>query len=290
MPRILTVTANPLLDHLAITPWSPGRVTRVGAISQIAGGKGINVARVLARHGHQVVATGFAGGSEGQRLAELVAADGITPAFVATAARLRVGFQVAAPGQGTTAVIEDGFAVTPAEADALVQQVRSLLPADLVIISGSVPDPALRDLYRRLCAVAPCWVDAYGPAMLAALAAPQPPLLAKPNRDEYGDDPQPWLACRELHLTDGAGSVTVRSPEGRCRVLPPQIAEANPIGSGDCYLAGLAHGTVSGWPLARRLAYAAAAGAANAARADVARIGPEDIQPLVAGVLVGPAP
>jgi fructose-1-phosphate kinase PfkB-like protein len=289
MARVITVTANPLLDHLAEAVWQPGKVTRVPRIARIAGGKGVNVARVLARHGHQVVATGFAGGDEGRALASLVAEDGIEPAFVPTAARLRIGFQVADP-RATTAVIEDGFAVASAEADALIERIRALLPADLVIISGSVPDVALRDLFRRICDLVPCWVDAYGAPMLAALAGANPPLLAKPNRQEYGEDPQPWLTCRELHLTDGAASTTVRSPEGRFRVIPPVVAEINPIGSGDCYLAGLAHGQLSGWPLPRRLAWAAAAGAANAARADVARIGPEDIRPLVEAVMVTPAP
>lgn len=295
MGKVLSITANPLLDHLAVAPFSPGRVTRVGRIETIAGGKGINVSRVLARHGHQVAALGFAGGEEGRTLARLVAADGIHPAFTATAARLRIGFQAVAPGMPASAMIEDGFPVGPDEAEALIAELRARLPADLVIVSGSVPDPAVSDLYRRICQLCaeagiPCWVDAYGPAMRAALAGEHPPLLAKPNTEEYGDDPQPWLSARELHLTDGARTIIVRSPQGRFRVIPPGVAEANPIGSGDCYLAALAHARLTGADLPAQLAYAAAAGAANAARSDVARIGPEDIKPLVGLVTVAPAP
>lgn len=295
MATVLTITANPLLDHLATATWMPGKVVRTPRIAQVAGGKGINVARVLARHGHQVSALGFAGGGEGRTLAALVAEDGIAPAFTATAARLRVGFQVIEPGGRTGAVIEDGFAVTAAEADALLAELRRRLPADLVIVSGSVPDPAVSELHRRICGVCaaagvPCWVDAYGAAMRAALAGEHPPLLAKPNAEEYGTEPKPWLAVRELHLTDGAHTIIVRAPEGRYRVVPPAVAEINPIGSGDSYLAALAHARLSGLDLPAQLAYAAAAGAANAARADVARIGPEDIKPLVGGVTVAPAP
>ncbi|MEK7414439.1 MAG: PfkB family carbohydrate kinase [Planctomycetota bacterium] len=294
MATVLTVTANPLLDHLALTPWAPGKVTRLQRIPAIAGGKGINVARVLTRHGHRAVALGFAGGDSGRHMAKLIEADGVTAALTTTAAPLRVGFQVVEPGGRTTALIEDGFAVTKSEADSFLNDLAKRLPADLVIVSGSVPDPTLADLYRHICdlcatAHVPCWIDAYGPAMRAALAGAHPPLLSKPNREEYGSDQKPWLAARELHLTDGSGVVTVRTPDGRFRVVPPSVAEINPIGCGDCYLAALAHARLTGMPLQAQLAYAAAAGAVNAARADVACIGPEDIKPLVGAVLVAPA-
>lgn len=295
MATILTVTPNPMLDRIAEAAWTAGRVTRVARFAAVAGGKGVNVARVLARHGHRTVALGFAGGDEGRRFAALVAGDGIEPAFTATAAPLRVGFQAVGSDGRTTALIEDGFAVVPAEAEALLAELRRRLPADLVVVCGSTPDPAVADLHRRICEVCaqagvPCWVDSYGPAMRAALAGDHPPQLVKPNQEEYGSDPTPWLAARELHLTDGGGVVTVRAPEGRYRVVPPAVAEANPIGSGDCYLACLAHARLTGWELPRQLAYAAAGGAANAARSDVARIGPEDVQPLCGAVAVLPAP
>jgi fructose-1-phosphate kinase PfkB-like protein len=291
MARIITVTANPLLDHLVPGLPVAGQVLRVPRIARIAGGKGVNVARVLARHGHQVVATGFAGGSEGTLFSELVAADGIEPAFLATTAPLRVGFQ-AVGERGTAAALEDGFPVTVAEVERLLRRVGDLArDADLVIVSGSVPDPRLVDLYRKLLdilaeAEVPCWLDAYGPAMDAALAGRNPPVLAKPNREEYAGFERRWLSCRELHLTDGKGAITVRSPVGMFRVVPPPVAEVNPVGSGDSYLAALAHARLEGLPMAAQLAYAAAAGAANAARADVAAIGPAEIQPLVHATLV----
>jgi len=204
--------------------------------------------------------------------------------------------QIAEQQAGTVACIEEGFRVTTDERERFVAAVTAALRgAELCIISGSVPDLGMDDIYRRMADAAaaagvPCWIDSYGKAMLAALAGANPPALAKPNKQEYGGDPQPWLAARELHLTDGAGQVTVRAPEGRWRVAPPAVSEANPIGSGDCWLAGYAHGRLSGWDIPRALAWASAAGAANACRVEVARIGPEDIKPLVDRVQVTPAP
>jgi 1-phosphofructokinase family hexose kinase len=287
MARILTVTANPLLDHIAEIPWRHGTVSRTSRITRVAGGKGVNVARVLVRHGHAATAICLGGGHEADEFERLVAADGVTPEVVRTAARLRIGFQVSEQQAGTMACIEDGFPVTPDERERLLETlVRRLAGTDLLIVSGSVPDAGMEDVYRRICDAAfaagvPCWMDSYGRPMLAALAGAHPPALVKPNRQEYGADAQAWLAARELHLTDGGGVVTVRTPEGRWRVVPPEMSEVNGIGSGDCWLAGYAHGRLSGWDIPRSLAWAAAAGAANAARAEVARIGPEDVKPLI---------
>ncbi len=293
---IVTVTANPLLDHLAEGAPAPGGIRRVDAFVPTAGGKGLNVARVLARHGHRVLACGFAGGRSGEHLAELVAADGVEPAFTAVAAATRVGFQLI-DGASVSAVMARGFPVTASECGSLLSRVRSLLgAARLVLIGGSTCHSAADGLYRQLadaCAHAgvPCWIDAYGPAMAAALAGAHPPALGKPNREEYAAlGEKTWLACRELHVTDGAEPVRVLHPEGRLRVTPPRVRERNATGSGDCYLAGLAHARLAGMPLEQQCRYAAAAGAANSARADVAAIAPEDIAALLDQVAVEAEP
>jgi len=67
-------------------------------------------------------------------------------------------------------------------------------------------------------------------------------------------------------------------------------SRSQPTAPGKPGLGGGPGGHTSGFDLPAQLAYAAAAGAANAARADVARIGPEDIRPLVGAVTVAPAP
>jgi tagatose 6-phosphate kinase len=288
MAAILTVTANPLLDHLATTTLTVGRVARVPGFTRISGGKGLNVARVLARFGHRVTACGFLGGASGAEVAALVAADGVVPAFTATTAATRIGFQAIAPTGGSTAVLEQGGPVSAAEQDALVATVAGLANTHALVIIGGAPPPGCDGLYARLLTVCrqaqvPCWIDGHGPAMAQALALG--PDLVKPNRDEYGDGTG-WQTAGELHLTDGGGGVAIHGPDGDWRVTPPAIVEVNPIGSGDCYLAALAHARLSGWDAATQWRWAAAAGAANAARADVAMIGPADCLPLLEQVVI----
>jgi tagatose 6-phosphate kinase len=287
---ILTITANPLLDHLAAATVVPGRVTRVTRFNRVLGGKGLNVAQVLARLGHRVTACGFAGGLSGEAIIALTCAAGIEPAFTATAAPTRVGFLAVTPG-GTTALLENGGPITGAEQDALVAEVAARLPGCRLVIIGGAPPPGCDELYVRLLATCraagtPCWIDAHGPAMHAVL--PFGPDLAKPNREEYGDGVI-WEHVAELHLSDGPGAVRVRDRAGAWIVTPPPVAEVNPIGSGDCYVAGLAHARLTGLPFADQLRWAAAAGAANAARADVAQIGDSHIRPLLTQVGVARA-
>jgi fructose-1-phosphate kinase PfkB-like protein len=290
---IVTVTANPLLDHLAAVDLAVGQAQRVEAFRATAGGKGLNVARVLARHGHTVVACGFLGGRSGDEVADLVLADGVEPDFTRIDQPTRRGFQAIGRGGAVTTLMERGPAVGPDEQEALVRQVvRRARDAALVIVGGA-PPAGCAMLYRQLAEAlaatrVPCWIDAYGPAMAEVLAGPVPPALAKPNREEYGEDHRPWLAVRELHLTAGPGQIRVRHPQGLFSVHPPPVREVNATGSGDCYLAGLAHARLSGYGLEAQLRYAAAAGAANAARDDVASIGPEEIEALQAAVEVVP--
>ncbi|MFJ5225476.1 1-phosphofructokinase family hexose kinase [Streptomyces sp. NPDC088400] len=70
---ILTVTLNTALDITYRTPeLIPHATHRVGDVVERAGGKGLNVARVLAALGHETVVTGFAGGRTGDVVRELL--------------------------------------------------------------------------------------------------------------------------------------------------------------------------------------------------------------------------
>jgi tagatose 6-phosphate kinase len=244
---------------------------------------------VLARHGHAVLAAGFAGGHSGAWLAELVAAAGMESLLTPTAAPLRIGLMAAAPAAAPTTLLAQGFAVSAAEAAAAVAAIGARLSScALLILSGSVPDPALAaDFYPALLAAAaaagvPAWLDSYGPAATAALSSAHPPALGKPNAEEYASTPG-WERCPEVHRSDGAAGVTVLlHGKPAWRVTPPAVQEVKAIGSGDCYLAALAHGRLLGWEMPRTLAYAAAAGALNAASPAVAELDPAAITALAA--------
>lgn len=63
---ILTVTMNPSIDiSYPLDVFKMDTVNRVAEVSKTAGGKGLNVTRVLAEIGDNVAATGLIGGTNG---------------------------------------------------------------------------------------------------------------------------------------------------------------------------------------------------------------------------------
>lgn len=292
--EILVINSNPLLNLVHQGPIEIGVINRVPGFTMHAEGKGVNVARVLSRLGQSVTVTGFAGGHSGAWLRDLVQEEGITEAFVETLAPMRVGF-MASPSEFAhpTTLLPSGFKVTEQECQELFDRVDELLTPQigLLIISGSVPTPEVAPLYPRLLALAlrhgiPCWFDAHGEGLVQGLAGPTPPVLAKPNRDEYLESTD-WQKVPELHITDGENPVEiVLAGFPALKVTPPAIQQVNPVGCGDCYLAGLAYGVMQGWDLESRVRFAAAAGTANAARQDVARIRREEILQYLDDVII----
>ncbi|MFC5833012.1 1-phosphofructokinase family hexose kinase [Nonomuraea insulae] len=112
---ILTVTLNLALD---VTYQVPGvdwdGVNRVGAVHRRAGGKGVNVARVLAALGRDVLVTGLAGGPTGQAIASDLAAAGLPSALHGIAADSRTTLAVcdtpASEGAARTGAVPDANA------------------------------------------------------------------------------------------------------------------------------------------------------------------------------------
>ncbi|XVQ84385.1 1-phosphofructokinase family hexose kinase [Microbispora siamensis] len=282
---ILTVTLNAALDvTYGVDDVDWDGVNRVRGVHRRAGGKGVNVARVLTALGQEVLAAGLAGGPTGEAvLADLTAA-GVPAAFTPIAGETRTTLAVRA-ARRTTLFNEPGPLVTPEElARFLDAYERVLGRASAVVISGSLPRGVPADLYATLAAVAarhdvPAVVDADGVPLRHAPAGR--PAVLKPNTEELARalDPDAGAAVdittgARLLRDEGAGSVVVSlgadgvlaaTPEGTWRARMPCRVEGNPTGAGDALVAGLALGLVEGTPWPERLRRAAALGAAAVA-------------------------
>lgn len=267
---ILTVTLNPSIDtryevdHLVID--DVNRVTP----AKTAGGKGLNVSRVLVQLGDDVVATGLLGGHSGAYLGDLMDADGICHRFTPIAGESRTCIALLHDGNQTE-FLESGPTVSADELAAFTDNYRDLVAdADCVTISGSLPRGVEADYYAELVRIAaeagkPVLLDTSGAALDAALAAPVKPTLVKPNlteinallgtsfttdeADALGDavaaDPRFAGISWVVVTMGGAGAVAFH--EGRrYRVTTPPIAAVNATGSGDSTIAGFAHAIAAG--------------------------------------------
>lgn len=80
--RYLTFTLNPAVDA---TYWLNGLVVgganRARRMRRAAAGKGVNVARVMRRLGHDVIATGLLGGDNGHFIESSLVGEGVASGF-----------------------------------------------------------------------------------------------------------------------------------------------------------------------------------------------------------------
>ncbi|MFD9209660.1 1-phosphofructokinase family hexose kinase [Streptomyces sioyaensis] len=283
---ILTVTLNAALDITYRVPrLRPHATNRITEVSERPGGKGLNVARVLAALGHRTVATGFVGGGTGEALRALLAETAVTDALVPVGGATRRTVAVADTATGdTTQLNEPGPVVTPAEWATFLGTYRELLgEAQAVALCGSLPPGVPVDVYARLTRAArsagvPVLLDTSGEPLRRGLAAR--PDLAKPNADELAaltGSTEPLRAARDARRRGAHAVAASLGPAGMLAVTaggawqaaPPRRIAGNPTGAGDSAVAGLLSGLVEelSWPdrLTRAVALSAATVRAPAA-------------------------
>jgi len=258
---ILTVTLNAALDLTYQVPrLNPGQMHRVAAPQVRAGGKGVNVARVLHALGEAVCVTGFAGGAPGDALRAALRADGIAEDLVPIAAATRHTVTVVDSELGEATLLnEAGPHVQEAEWEAFVDHYRALAArARVVVLAGSLPRGLPEDAYAvliRAAGDALVILDAEGPALLEGAKAG--PDLVKPNAAELRD-----LGARAVVVSQGAEGMTAFTADGSWQARPPGRLTGNPTGAGDAAVAALARGMTRGAPWPECVADAVALSAA----------------------------
>ncbi|MEA5358078.1 1-phosphofructokinase family hexose kinase [Amycolatopsis sp., V23-08] len=247
---IVTVTPNTALDvTYTVDGLAPDGVHRVREVRSRAGGKGINVARVLHALGADVVAIATAGGPTGAAVTAELGAAGVAADWVPIAGETRRTTTVLGDDGSVTLLNEPGPELSDEEWTALAGAVRRHEP-DVLVCSGSLPPGAPPGGYASLLGGTSI-LDTSGAALLAGLAAR--PAVVKPNAEELRevtglDDPE--AAAREL-VKAGAGAVVVSlGPDGLLAVTgsgawhaaPSTVLRGNSTGAGDAVVAALALG------------------------------------------------
>ncbi|MBW8737216.1 MAG: 1-phosphofructokinase family hexose kinase [Streptomyces turgidiscabies] len=283
---ILTVTLNTALDITyrvrGLRPYASHRVT---SVAERPGGKGLNVARVLAALGHEVTVTGFTGGATGRAVQDqLTATPGVLDALVPVSGSTRRTIAVidetagAARPTDATQLNEPGPQITPAEWSAFQVVYEGLLPSvSAVALCGSLPPGAPVSAYADLVRTARAagvllLLDTSGEPLRRGVAAR--PDLIKPNAGELAEltgshDPLTAtqdarsLGARAVVASLGPDGLLAVTPEGTWRATPPTHVRGNPTGAGDSLVAGLLSGLIDQLPWPQRLTRAVALSAAT---------------------------
>ena len=190
---ILTITLNPAVDiSYKLDYFSLDTVNRVEDVSKTAGGKGLNVARVLHQLGEDVAASGFLGGSLGDFIRTQLVAIGIQDFFVPIDGETRNCIAIIHDGKQTE-ILESGPVISASEAALFLEKFTEYAPkVKIVTISGSLPKGLPSDFYLKLVEISNKYdtlvlLDSNGALLTSIVASEHKPYLIKPNEEELAD-------------------------------------------------------------------------------------------------------
>lgn len=262
---ILTITMNPSVDiSYPLDSLQMDNVNRVSSVSKTAGGKGLNVTRVIAQMNETVKATGIIGGTTGDYILKNLSTEGIQHDFLKIEKESRNCIAILHEGNQTE-ILESGPILDELEGYLFQEKLLLLLDkVSLVTISGSLPKGLSTDYYSSLLSLCtkksvPVLLDTSGQTLKEAIANKQKPLLIKPNETELSDLVDEELSTSTDDLKSalshemfdeiewivvslGAEGAFVKYKDDFYRVAIPKIDVVNPVGSGDATIAGFAIG------------------------------------------------
>lgn len=260
---ILTVTMNPSVDiSYPIQHFKVDDVNRVEAASKTAGGKGLNVARVIKQLGEDVLTTGVLGGTIGDFIVQELKKGEIESNFLKINQESRNCIAILHDAKQTE-ILEAGPTLTNEDGSAFLAKYETLLPhVSLVTISGSLPKGLPSSFYRQMVEMGrekgiPVIVDTSGESLHQVLLHKVKPFAIKPNITELtqllGREVEQSISSLSEALEDdmfqgiewivvsmGGEGAFVKHGSDFYRVTIPSIDVVNPVGSGDATVAGFA--------------------------------------------------
>lgn len=293
MKKIMTVTLNPAVDKTYTTQeLIVGNVNRMRTVMKIAGGKGVNVAKVLRQYDFDVAATGFLGGYSGRFIEEELERRGAACRFVHVDGETRSNMNILADNGFVTEILEPGPVISAQKQREFMEQYERLLgECGMVVLSGSVGQGMDADIYETLTARAedagvPVCLDASGESLRLGLRAR--PRMVKPNlreleglmgrklRDRGQAAEAARLLCAEgiarVVVSMGSRGLLSVTADGVLYARALGIVPVNTVGCGDCVVASYAMSYMKGESEEEAVRRACAVSAANATTLESADI------------------
>lgn len=262
---ILTVTMNPSIDiSYPLKKLEIDEVNRVKNVYKTAGGKGLNVSRVIRLANREVTATGIIGGFLGGYIEKHLYDENIVHNFYKIDQESRNSIAILHDNGKQTEILENGPTISSGDAENFLSYFDDISRNyNLVTMSGSLPCGLEADYYSKLVEIAKSnkakiLLDTSGEDLKTSLNMQIKPDLIKPNETEIKQ-----LTGKDINLENieeikqvlndvifedvewicvslGANGAIVKHNKNFYKANIPQITVANPVGSGDSTLAGLA--------------------------------------------------
>lgn len=304
---ITTITLNTAIDKAyVVKDFARDSVTRVQTCTNTAGGKGLNVSKVIKLCGEDIIATGFVGGHAGAYVEDLLKEHAILTDFVHTQSETRSCINILASDGTSTEFLEPGAPVTSDEVNQLVQKLNDLInKSDVITISGSVPKGVENTFYADLVTTIKekgkqVILDTSGELLKNGIKAC--PTLIKPNSEELEallgisihNQEEVIEAAKKLHETGieyvvvslGGDGALLICKEGVFHGKPPKITPVNTVGCGDSMVGAFAVSLARKLPIEEALRYSVAVSAANALTMATGSFELNDMRKLLPDVIV----
>ncbi|MBS4197399.1 1-phosphofructokinase [Lederbergia citri] len=283
---IVTVTLNPAIDiSYRVNNFKINKGHRVENGNKTAGGKGLNVSRVLKQLGEHPHCLGFLGGSNGKWIKRQLEIEGLEGSFTQIKEETRTCLAFIDEENSTqTELMEKCPTVSEEEKEEFLETYQQQFKkATLIIASGSLPSWLDSSFYKDMSKLAkeqniPFILDTSGEPLKLGIEGN--PFLIKPNQEELTQFAGKELKTMEdmvevairicnqgvqnvlLSLGEG-GAILVRK-DVILKANIPSIPVVNPVGSGDSMIAGMAYSINNNLVLEECLRMACACGMANA--------------------------
>jgi 1-phosphofructokinase len=269
--KVVTVNLNPALDKtVKIDKFNFGKLNRVNEISVDAGGKGINVAKVLNNFDVETLATGLIAGNQGKVLLELAKKQDINLNFIEVEGETRTNLKLIDNSlKITTEINETGFTVRNSDLSKYKELLKEILKeVKFIVLSGSIPKGCNTSIYKEIIKLAKemnvkSILDADGETFKEGLN--DIPNIIKPNIHElseyYGREintDKEIVSISEMLIANGIEIVLVSmgkdgavivDKEKKIRVHSYDIDPVSPVAAGDSMVATILYAYLNNYSL-----------------------------------------
>ena len=306
---ILTVTLNPSVDiAYQFESFETDTLNHPSLVRKTAGGKGLNVTRVLRTLNEEVKAAGFLGGTNGEFILNELRKANVRTAFESIPDDTRNCIAILHEGRQTE-ILEKGPLISHRDSVLFKRNFAALLNGcEAAVFSGSLPQGIDDTFYAELIEIAHASgittvLDCSNAPLCKALKAEIKPDVIKPNIDELRNllkrEVSKEVSSLKAALLDETFAsvpwVIVSLGKDGCfakhhntfyLVTIPSIRVVNPVGSGDSTVAGIASALVHNFEDEALLKHANTLGMLNAMEAETGCVNLKNYDSLYKQIIV----
>ena len=281
---IYTLTLNPAIDHIVkLDKLEIGETNRMHEENISAGGKGINVSKILKNLGENSIVLGYIAGFTGNEIDRILKEEGLSTDFI----YIRDGFtriNTKIKSEKETEINGPGLKICKQEIEKLFDKLDDIKDGDYLFLSGSIPSSMDNGFYAKIMErlfsknvnIA---VDTTGGALVKTLK--YSPKIIKPNLREleelfncqiaenvqierYSKRLQE-MGAKNIIISMGGDGAYFLSEKGDSIFLEaPKGNVIDTVGSGDSMLAGFIFALKNNFSLVEAFKFSVSCGSATA--------------------------